>query len=148
MSRRIGITDRVTSTAYRAVGEYLVDGETLLIYAGLYDTPGAARQRVTWYRGHPGYRAGHPMSEDVHFVDAWVEPVTVTNHPGVRYEDGWTAPKDDTAERFHAISAIASVVEDGPEDPWKHAYAIRRLADGDFTVARAREWMGEDWEDL
>lgn len=149
MSREIGLTSAIGTTVYRAVGRYTVDGVEKLIYAGLYDTPGAARQRVTWYVNHPGYRAGHCMGEDLRFVEAWVEPVTVTNHPGVRYESGWTPPADDTRERLHAISAIASAMEDGPgDDPWKLAYATRRLADGDFTVAQAREWLGEGWESL
>lgn len=125
-----------------------MDGERRLIYAGLHDTVGPARQRVTWWREHPGYRIGHTRDEDVVFVDAWVEPVTVTNHPGVRYTDGWTPPADDVADRLGAISALASASEDGPENPWAVAYATRRLADGDFTVAQAREFLGEGWESL
>jgi hypothetical protein len=147
VSRAIGLTSATETTVYRAVGRYTVDGVEKLIYAGLYDTPGAARQRVTWWRKHPGYRgpAEGRADAEVSFVDAWVEPGTVTNHPGVRYGDDWHAPED----RLRAISAIASASEDGPgDDPWKVAYAIRRLADGDFTVAQAREWLGEGWESL
>lgn len=149
MSRSIGITDAETTTAFRAVGEYLVDGERRLTYAGLHDRVGPAKQAVTWWRNNPGYMEWKRSTDvDVKFVDAWVEPVTVTNHPGVRYEDGWMAPEDDTRERLHAISALASASEDGPENPWMVAYATRRLADGDFTVAQAREWLGEGWESL
>ena len=148
MSRHIGITDAETTTAFRAVGEYLVDGERRLIYAGLHDKVGPARQRVTWWREHPGYRAWiEPADAEVSFVDAWVEPVTVVNHPGVRYTNDWTPPANDVAERLKAISEIADAI-DPPGDTWALTHAIVRLAKGTYTVAQAREWLGDGWETL
>lgn len=147
MSRYIGISWGTGGTAYRAVGLYTVNGVEKLIYAGLYDTPGAARQRVTWYVDHPGYRADHILGEDVRFVDAWVEPVAVINHPGVRYTDDWALPTDDRDERLRAVAAIADAMNP-PGDQWTLTHAITRLATNEFTVDQAREWLGEGWEDL
>lgn len=147
MSRLIGITCAETTTLYRAAFAYSrCEGRvTTTVYRGLYDKPGAARTMVT--KALAGRPIGLGMPAD-DLVDAWVEPVTIVNHPGVRYTDDWAAPADDTADRRGAIEAIASVLEDGPEDPWSLAYATRRLANGEFTVAQAREWLGEGWEEL
>jgi hypothetical protein len=158
VSRHIAVSEARTTRAYRVVRitRDPENGEATR-YIGLFDTVAPARGLVTKMRKawdtcrittlNP-FVGRRDYEDPTELVDAWVEPVTVTNHPGVRYEDGWTAPEDDTRERLHAVSAIASVLEDEPEDPWKHAYAIRRLADGDFTVAQAREWLGEGWESL
>lgn len=158
MSRHIAVSEARTTRAYRVVRVTRdpENGEATR-YIGLFDTVGPARGMVTKiHKAWEKYRVttlspfiGKRDHDDpTELVDCWVEPVTVINHPGVRYTDGWMSPEDDTRERLHAVSAIASVMEDGPEDPWKHAYAIRRLADGEFTVAQAREWLGEGWEDL
>lgn len=148
MSRSIGITDAVTATAFRAVGEHTTRaGNTQKRYAGLYDKAAHARAVVTRELGIWARHLGDIPEETVTF-DAWVEPVTVINHPGVRYTNDWTPPANDVADRLGAISALASASEDGPENPWAVAYATRRLADGDFTVAQARERLGEEWGDL
>lgn len=159
MSRHIAVSKARTTWVYRVVRVTRdpEKGEETR-YIGLFDTPRPARTLVTkihkvWEKHRVvtlgSYISLRDRESPIELVDAWVEPVTVTNHPGVRYENGWTPPEDDTRERLHAISAIASAMEDGPgDDPWRIAYAIRHLADGDFTVDRAREWLGEDWEDL
>lgn len=149
MSRHIGITGVVTSTVYRAVAEWRTRGGAVQRNcSGVYERPGPARGIVT-RRLREWTRHLADIPEETVVFDAWVEPVTVTNHPGVRYVDGWMAPEDDRDERLKAISAIASAMEDGPGgDSWKLAHAIRRLADGDFSVDRVREWLGEGWESL
>lgn len=136
------------STVYRAVAEWRTrKGTVRRNYSGVYGKPGPARGIVTRrLREWADHLADMP-GETVVF-DAWVEPVTVINHPGVRYTDDWAAPADDRDERLGAIAAIAAASEDGPENPWLIAYATRRLADGSFTVAQAREWLGEGWESL
>lgn len=48
-------------------------------------------------------------------------------------------------DRYHLEDAAA----DGPGgDSWKLAHAIRHPADGDFSVDRVREWLGEGWGSL
>lgn len=158
MSRHIAVSEARTTRAYRVVRitRDPENGEATR-YIGLFDTPRPARMLVTkihnaWEKHRVTtmgpYISKRDRESPTELVDAWVEPVTVTNHPGVRYEDGWMSPEDDAAERMRAISVIASASEDGPEDPWKIAHTIRRLATGEFTVAQAREWLGEGWESL
>lgn len=146
MTRSIGLTEDVETTVYRAVGEYLVDGETRRVHAGLYDTVGPARQRVTWWRNHPTSRPSggdRPMpGVSWALVDAWIEPVTVTNHPGVRYTDEWPAPEN----RMAAIASIADALADalcGSE--WSKAYAVWEIASGEMTPAQAYEFLGAEW---
>lgn len=147
MTRSIGLTDTAETTVYRAVGEYLVDGETRKVYAGLYDTAAPARQRVTWWRNHPTSRPSgrdHPMpGVSWSLVDAWVEPVTVTNHPGVRFDESGHVT---SAERLAAILAISIALADSLcGDDWSLAQAIRDIASGEMTPAQAYEFLGDEW---
>lgn len=146
MTRSIGLTDVAETTVYRAVGEYLVDEESRKAYAGLYDTVGPARQRVTWWRNHPTSRPSggdRPMpGVSWALVDAWIEPVTVTNHPGVRYTDDWPAPEN----RMAAIESIADALGDSLcGDEWHLSKAIRDIASGEMTPTQAYEFLGDEW---
>lgn len=155
MSRRVAVTEERQATAYRVVRVTVTpEGRKVVRYIGLFDTPAPARALVT--RTRKAAETGRPLnrvanadpwgaeSSEGTLSDVWTEPVTLVNHPDVRYTDDWK-PADEAAERMGAISSIASVLEDGPPDTWKLAHAIRRLADREFTVAQAWEWLGDEW---
>lgn len=84
MSRNIGLFDGGSGTVYRAVLLHTTRGGIEhRRFRGLYDKPGPAHAIVTrelriW--------AAHlvDIPEETVIFDAWVEPVTITNHPGVR----------------------------------------------------------------
>lgn len=148
MTRSVGLTDAAETTVYRAVGEYLVDGETRKVHAGLYDTAGPARQRVTWWRNHPTSRpsgGARPVpGVSWSLVDAWVEPVTVTNHPGVRFDESGHVT---SSERLAAILQLSIALTDSLcGDDWSLAQAIRDLAGGEATPTGAYAFLGDGWE--
>lgn len=144
MSRRVGLTG---GTAFRAVFRHTWNERrsAATAYRGLFDTPGPARAAVTralreWER--------HliDMPEETVVFDAWVEPVTIVHHPGVRYEDGWVAPKDDAAERLRAVRSIVDPLLDSlVGDTWHPADMVRRLAAGTITPEDAFAELGPEW---
>jgi hypothetical protein len=145
MARSIGLTDGRETTAYRAVMEWRTPEEAVRRdYAGLYDTPGAARGLVTrelsrWAR----HLVDHPEEECT--FDAWAEPVTVTNHPG-KPVDG--AEPVTPAQRLTAIERIANALTDSLcGDEWHVTEAIRDIAAGRMTPAEAYEFLGSEWRE-
>lgn len=134
MSRRIGIYDGPGTTAYRSVVEFTTsDGRLERRFQGLYDTAAPARAHVARVLGQ---WAQHPVDgpEERVTFDAWVEPVSIVNHPGVRLgTDGWH-PALYTAERLDEIARIAENMIDAPPsidtDEW--ARAVVALARGEM----------------
>lgn len=143
MARSIGLTDEREATVYRAVLEWRTpEGGVRRDYAGLYDTIGAARGYVTRNLSRwAGHVEGLPEEECA--FDAWVEPVTVTNHPG-RPVDG--VEPVTPAQRSAAIERLADALADALcGDGWHVADAIRGIAAGRVTPAEAYASLGPEW---
>lgn len=151
MSRRTYPLAGNDGTWFRVVYVYTApDGKEQRRYLGPYDAPAPARSEVTRRLRQWAEHLTDVPEETVTF-DAWVEPVTVTNHPGVRYTDDWTPPAEGVERRARdrAIASVAdALTDDVPGCCYPLVDAIRRLARGTALVSDVRDELGEGWEDL
>jgi hypothetical protein len=83
VSRSVGLSHEEVADVYRVALRHRTERTEKIRYQGLYDTIGPARAIV---KRQSAIWAKHLIDipeERVEF-DAWVEPVTIINHPGVR----------------------------------------------------------------